>query len=372
MELRALTWNLFHGRDYPPDPALHTLALAPAAGHRAQRHPRPGQPRPASPSSPGCSSPRDWDVALLQECPPRWAAPLAAAPAPTPTASLTSRNSLGAAARAARPPQPRPDRLQRGRLEPDPGPGRDRRPTRARAQLRARRPERRTMAFTRPGRSVSGRGLRREPAREHRPGPARRRRARGPRRRAARLRLGRRHPAGLRRRPQPAPARDRRLRRAARALRPRRRPAPDSIDHLLVAGLEIAVAARRLATRAPGGPPAAGLAIRALGPRPGAGNLRRRAARSCRPRLPGSEIVSSESHARTRGGTDGDQVRRLEVHRRAQARDDQSEGEAKAKRAAGSRARAAARPRRSRAVGRAGRTRAWRRSATRSSAAAPR
>ena len=78
VEFTAIAWNLFHGRDFPPDPALLHLALAAAADRRAQRHPRPGQPRPAATSSPTVLAGAEWDVALLQECPPRFAAPLAA------------------------------------------------------------------------------------------------------------------------------------------------------------------------------------------------------------------------------------------------------------------------------------------------------
>ena len=51
------------------------------AAQRAQRDPRPGQPRPARRVRGACSRVREWDVALLQECPPRWAAGLAAATA---------------------------------------------------------------------------------------------------------------------------------------------------------------------------------------------------------------------------------------------------------------------------------------------------
>ena len=66
----------------------------------------------------------EWDVALLQECPPRFAGAAGA--------GLRRRGAPGAhlaqlarrPARARRPPQPRPDRLRRGRLEPDPGPRR--------------------------------------------------------------------------------------------------------------------------------------------------------------------------------------------------------------------------------------------------------
>ena len=63
----------------PARPGAAHLALAAAADRRAQRDPRPGQPRPDAPSSPTLLAGAEWDVALLQECPPRFAEPLAAA-----------------------------------------------------------------------------------------------------------------------------------------------------------------------------------------------------------------------------------------------------------------------------------------------------
>ena len=65
-----------------------------------------------------------WDVALLQECPPRWSAPLAAACKASAHRSLTSRNWLRPRSRHPRPLEPRPARLLGGRLEPHPVQGR--------------------------------------------------------------------------------------------------------------------------------------------------------------------------------------------------------------------------------------------------------
>ena len=138
--IRALTWNLFHGRDYPPDPALLTLALAAAADDRARTRPTCRSTATSATSSPAMLGGADWDVALLQECPPRWArGARRRAAAPRRTASLTSRNSLAPAAAArSRAAQPGPDRLLRGRLEPDPRPRRQiDRAARARARPRA-------------------------------------------------------------------------------------------------------------------------------------------------------------------------------------------------------------------------------------------
>jgi len=68
--LRVLTWNLFHGRSVPdvPRDLLHEFA-ATIAGW-------------------------EWDVALLQECPPWWPRPLADAADAHPYRALTSRNQL--------------------------------------------------------------------------------------------------------------------------------------------------------------------------------------------------------------------------------------------------------------------------------------
>ena len=65
----VLTWNLFHGR------------AEPAAG------------RPLATEFAGALAGWEWDVALLQEVPPWWPAPLAAAIGSTARMALTSRNS---------------------------------------------------------------------------------------------------------------------------------------------------------------------------------------------------------------------------------------------------------------------------------------
>lgn len=76
MDLRVLTWNVFHGRAAPGrnHDLLDEFAAALA-----------GWP---------------WDVALLQEVPPWWPAPLAAACGAQARHALTSRNSLLPARRA--------------------------------------------------------------------------------------------------------------------------------------------------------------------------------------------------------------------------------------------------------------------------------
>ena len=59
--LRVLTWNLFHGRSVPD------------------------VPRDLLPEFAATIAGWEWDVALLQECPPWWPRPLAARPARIPT-----------------------------------------------------------------------------------------------------------------------------------------------------------------------------------------------------------------------------------------------------------------------------------------------
>ena len=68
--LRVLTWNLFHGRSVPD------------------------VPRDLLPDFAATITGWEWDVALLQECPPWWPRPLAAAAGAHPYRALTSRNQL--------------------------------------------------------------------------------------------------------------------------------------------------------------------------------------------------------------------------------------------------------------------------------------
>lgn len=68
--LRILTWNLFHGRSVPDQPrALAHEFAATLSGW-------------------------DWDVALLQECPPWWPEPLGRACGAHAYRALTSRNQF--------------------------------------------------------------------------------------------------------------------------------------------------------------------------------------------------------------------------------------------------------------------------------------
>ena len=91
--ITALTWNLFHGRDFPPDPALRTwrsrlLRLS----ERNETHAQVNRDLRGSFEQVIASA--EWDVALLQECPPHWQDSLERACGAQSHRSLTSRNSL--------------------------------------------------------------------------------------------------------------------------------------------------------------------------------------------------------------------------------------------------------------------------------------
>jgi endonuclease/exonuclease/phosphatase family metal-dependent hydrolase len=95
MKLTVLSWNLFHGRDFPPDPGLRTwrsrLLRLP---QRNDTHVQVNRDLTAEFAT--VLSQAEWDVAMLQECPPRFAEPLAAACGAEAHRTLTSRNALGA------------------------------------------------------------------------------------------------------------------------------------------------------------------------------------------------------------------------------------------------------------------------------------
>ena len=95
----ALTWNLFHGRDHPPEEGLHTWRSRLLG--RTERGERYAQVnRSLREAFVATLAGWDWDVALLQEAPPRWLDVSAPAAGRSGALALTSRNSLGAAARA--------------------------------------------------------------------------------------------------------------------------------------------------------------------------------------------------------------------------------------------------------------------------------
>jgi endonuclease/exonuclease/phosphatase family metal-dependent hydrolase len=96
VEIGAITWNLFHGRDFPPDPALYTWrSRLWQVTERNSTHVQVNRELFREFAEALCVA--RWDVALLQECPPRWSVPLAAACRAVAHRSLTSRNSFGSA-----------------------------------------------------------------------------------------------------------------------------------------------------------------------------------------------------------------------------------------------------------------------------------
>jgi endonuclease/exonuclease/phosphatase family metal-dependent hydrolase len=93
MEFSAITWNLFHGRDFPPDPGLFTwrswlLGIEERNATHLQVN------RDLFGEFATVLAAARWDVALLQEVPPRWAYRLARACGADMQLTLTSRNWL--------------------------------------------------------------------------------------------------------------------------------------------------------------------------------------------------------------------------------------------------------------------------------------
>jgi endonuclease/exonuclease/phosphatase family metal-dependent hydrolase len=89
--MRVLSWNLYHGRDLPPDPTLFTcrsrLLGRPERGATHVQVNRPLLDEFAS-----VLDRLEWDVALLQEAPPRWFCDLASRTRAHGLMVLTSRN----------------------------------------------------------------------------------------------------------------------------------------------------------------------------------------------------------------------------------------------------------------------------------------
>ncbi len=95
MEFTVISWNLFHGRDFPPDPALFTWrSRLLRVTERNATHVQVNRELLGKFSR--LLAEAKWEVALLQECPPRYAGPLARACGAEAHRVLTSRNSFGA------------------------------------------------------------------------------------------------------------------------------------------------------------------------------------------------------------------------------------------------------------------------------------
>lgn len=90
MTLRLLSWNLFHGRDFPP-------GLKGGFGWRFRGRPVTGDRhvlvnRNLFVEFAAFLAAAEWDLAMLQEVPPRWEKPLAEATRSRAVRTLTSRN----------------------------------------------------------------------------------------------------------------------------------------------------------------------------------------------------------------------------------------------------------------------------------------
>jgi endonuclease/exonuclease/phosphatase family metal-dependent hydrolase len=147
-EIRVLSWNLFHGRDAPPDPRLLTWrSRLLRTSERGTTHIQVN--RGLYPEFSRLLAAAEWDIALLQECPPRWSGRLALDCGAQFHQILTSRNAWarlrGLLADA------NPDLIASGEGGSNttlvrPGAGR----ILERRELElAQKPERRTMAFCR-------------------------------------------------------------------------------------------------------------------------------------------------------------------------------------------------------------------------------
>lgn len=88
-----MSWNLFHGRDDPPDPRLHTLrSRLLGRTERGATHAQVN--RSLKDEFAEVIDGLEWRVALFQEAPPRWLVPLARRCRAGGVSALTSRNSL--------------------------------------------------------------------------------------------------------------------------------------------------------------------------------------------------------------------------------------------------------------------------------------
>jgi endonuclease/exonuclease/phosphatase family metal-dependent hydrolase len=97
--VRALSWNLFHGRDHPPDDDLFTLrSRLLRMTERNATHVQVN--RPLEREFGELLGRLEWDVALLQEVPPAWLRPLCRAAGASGASALTSRNQLALLRRA--------------------------------------------------------------------------------------------------------------------------------------------------------------------------------------------------------------------------------------------------------------------------------
>ena len=189
MEVRVLSWNLFHGTGLPAGEGAAHVALAPARARPSAGREHAQVNRDLFDAFAGVLAGAEWDVALLQECPPRWAERLATECRAEPHLVPTSRNIPRLGGVQARAADFNPDliasweggsNLTLVRAGNAPGPAIAER----RMEQLASRPERRMMAFTRLGSGLCVANLhasaKREAAERELPRRGRRPRHRGP------------------------------------------------------------------------------------------------------------------------------------------------------------------------------------------------
>ncbi len=89
--MRVLSWNLYHGRDRPPDEALFTWrSRLLRATERNDTHAQVN--RPLRDEFSGWIADHDWDVAMFQEAPPLWFGEFGRRARANGVRVLTSRN----------------------------------------------------------------------------------------------------------------------------------------------------------------------------------------------------------------------------------------------------------------------------------------
>jgi len=96
--VRVVTWNLFHGRDHPPESELRTWrsrilrTTELGAKHAQVNRPLLREFAAVLARLPAGAQGEGWELALLQETPPRWLRPLCEATGASGASALTSRN----------------------------------------------------------------------------------------------------------------------------------------------------------------------------------------------------------------------------------------------------------------------------------------
>jgi endonuclease/exonuclease/phosphatase family metal-dependent hydrolase len=98
VDLPLLSWNVYHGRDAPPNADLHTLrSLLRRREEHDDTHVQVN--RPLRDEFAALIAAAEWSVCVLQEAPPSWERSLADGAGASSFRALTARNWLGSARR---------------------------------------------------------------------------------------------------------------------------------------------------------------------------------------------------------------------------------------------------------------------------------